>query len=98
MVDEELRRQAKESDENQEGISALLSSDVSVGPTPAQRVTADGTYITQTALTSSEFSISEFEWIGYGHDTIRKTSREEQMFSKIPTQALTPCKTIIIRK
>ncbi|THD26023.1 Coatomer subunit beta [Fasciola hepatica] len=53
LVDEELRRQTRESgDETQEGVSALLSSDVSVGPNPAQRVTADGTYATQTALTS----------------------------------------------
>ncbi|CAH8616244.1 unnamed protein product [Dicrocoelium dendriticum] len=53
LVDEELRRQTQETTgSGPDGSSALLSSDVSIGLTPAQRVTADGTYATQTALTS----------------------------------------------
>ncbi|KER23243.1 hypothetical protein T265_08815 [Opisthorchis viverrini] len=51
LVDEELRRQAQENGSEVE-TSALLSTDATVGLTPAQRVTADGTYVTQTALTT----------------------------------------------
>ncbi|CAL8095379.1 unnamed protein product [Calicophoron daubneyi] len=54
LVDEELRRQAKETGEaSTEGTSALLSADGGIGLSSAQRVTADGIYVTQTALTLS---------------------------------------------
>ncbi|VDQ04030.1 unnamed protein product [Trichobilharzia regenti] len=57
LVDEELRRQADQvnsmdpSSENRNQPSVLISGDVNVGVNPAQRVTADGTYATQSALT-----------------------------------------------
>ncbi|CAH8526201.1 unnamed protein product [Schistosoma rodhaini] len=57
LVDEELRRQASQANpvdssaENQSQPSVLISGDVNVGVNPAQRVTADGTYATQSALT-----------------------------------------------
>ncbi|KAA3675882.1 coatomer subunit beta [Paragonimus westermani] len=54
LVDEEMRRQAQDGvGSGTEGTSALLSTDVNFGLTQAQRVTADGTYATQTALTST---------------------------------------------
>ncbi|KAF6774034.1 hypothetical protein AHF37_06699 [Paragonimus kellicotti] len=50
LVDEEMRRQAQDGiSSGAEGTSALLSTDVNFGLTQAQRVTADGTYATQTA-------------------------------------------------
>ncbi|CAH8518846.1 unnamed protein product [Heterobilharzia americana] len=57
LVDEELRRQAGQmnstdpSGENRNQLSVLISGDVNLGVNPAQRVTADGTYATQSALT-----------------------------------------------
>ncbi|VDP45927.1 unnamed protein product [Schistosoma margrebowiei] len=57
LVDEELRRQASQMNsvdsyaENQSQPSVLISGDVNVGVSPAQRVTADGTYATQSAFT-----------------------------------------------
>ena len=54
LVEHELRRQNDQMELVENGDthqSALLSTDANVGLTPAQRVTADGTYVTQTAFT-----------------------------------------------
>ncbi|KAH8859633.1 Coatomer subunit beta [Schistosoma japonicum] len=57
LVDEELRRQGSQvnsidsSTENRNQPSVLISGDINLGVTSAQRVTADGTYATQSALT-----------------------------------------------